>query len=714
MNNVHLRNSNNTLSSLVVNQHKVYDSLFVNNPNPLIILDANLNVHRVNDALLHLIGYKEDEFAFEKLFVKDYLDITNSYIELALKGEKQVFDTVAVTKFMEQLDMNMTVIPIEVDRNIVGLFVVAADVSELKQQQLELLVMKEILNHSQTMGNTGTWDYDVIEDEAYWSNQMYSIFGLEDTENFIPTYEIFFNFVHPEDEEDLYEVINKSIALGTSFTTEFRIIRKDGTERILSQQANAILDDSGKTVRLIGTCHDITERKNTEKQLKEREKQFKKAEEKIRNIRNQDCLTKLSNRMMFDKSLAQQLIDCKKNKEKFAILYLDMDRFKNINDTLGHFVGDELIKQISGRLKEVAINERLFRIGGDEFAIILSNIKDDHYPRKIAEKINHALKPLFFIKGYELYVTTSIGISIYPISGEDEETLLKSATTALARAKQWGNNNIQIHTTKPDNESYKRYYLETEMRKALENKQFEVYYQPRVCVKTGALLSAEALIRWKHPEWGIVSPVDFIPLAEESSFIHEIDKFVITTVCKQLKEWQHNHLTVIPISVNVSAKSFFRNDLVSNIVAIFQKANIHADLLELEITESSFLHNIDKVIEILSELKQYGIKVALDDFGTGYSSLTHLKKLNIDTIKIDRSFIQNITESNEDATITSCIIQLAHGLTIDVVAEGVETKEQLQWLREKSCQQIQGYLFCKPISTTEFTLILEKGHLEVK
>lgn len=706
----YLQNSKVPTTSL--DNIEIYKNLFTYSSNPILTLDRDLNVYGVNESLCELTGYKEDEISYKKLISVDYFNLTNSSVKYALNGQQQICDTVIVTKSMKKLDIKMTLIPIEIHKEVIGVFAVLEDLTEVKQLQCDLLRVKESLHHAQMIGNTGSWDYDVIEDEAYWSNQMYAIFGLEDINNFIPTYDRFFDFVHPDDKKDLTDVINNSIKFGTTLNTEFRIFREvDGEERFISQQANAILDESGKTVRLIGTCHDITEQKITERQLRESEKQYKKAEEKIKHIANHDYLTDLSNRMMFDKILAKKLNDCKKNKEKFAVLYLDMDRFKNINDTLGHFVGDELIKQISSRLKDVAGDDRIFRVGGDEFIILLSNMKDDHSPLKVARKITGALNPVFVIKEYELYITTSIGISIFPESGKDEETLIKSATTALARAKQLGKNNIQVHTRITNDEAYKGYYLETEMRKALEYDQFEVYYQPRVYAKTGKLLGAEALIRWNHPEWGIVSPGDFIPLAEESGFIHEIGEFVITTVCNQLKEWQRNHFAVIPISVNVSARSFYKIDFVSNIVSIIENADIDARLIELEITESSFLDNMDKVIEVLIQLKQYGIKVALDDFGTGFSSLTHLKALNIDTIKIDRSFIQNITESTQDETITLCIIQLAQGLKLDVVAEGVETKEQLELLQQKGCHQIQGFLYSKPIPTKEFNTILKKGFL---
>lgn len=706
-----MKDAINTHSEVVSNSFnldniEIYKTLFTNNSNAIFILDANLNIYKVNKAFTMLTGYKED-ITLKELMADDHIQSAQSHIERVLKGEIQIFETIATSRDSQKIHMNMTLIPIPKNMEIIGVFAVAVDVTEVKQQQRELLKMEESLHLAQTHTDkqlkenekqfrniynnleVGIWSYDPNKHKIlFCSNGMEKISGYS-AKSFEENADLWFSLIHPDD--DLRFEKYKEVLLGGKYVQgQYRIIHSSGETRWVMKQSLPVFDAHQNLIRVDGIISDITDQK--------------KAEEQINHLANHDYLTNLLNRMVFDKYLTDHLKNCKKNIKKFAILYLDIDRFKKINDTLGHNVGDELIKQISSRLKDVVTDGRLFRMGGDEFAMILPSIEEDHYPLKIAEKINNMLKPSFDIKGYELYITMSIGISIYPESGDDQEGLLKSATAALARAKQMGENNIQVCTCITCNKS--SYYLEKEMRKSLGSKQFEVYYQPRVCAQTGMLLSAEALIRWNHPEWGMVSPIEFIPLAEESELIHEIDQLVITTVCQQLKKWQQDNLTVVPISVNISAKSFYRNDLVSNLTSIFQKANVNAGLLELEITESSFLDNVDKVTEVLDELRQFGIKIALDDFGTGYSSLTHLKALNIDTIKIDRSFIQNITTSKQEETITSCIIQLAHGLNMDVVAEGVETTAQLELLQQKGCNQIQGFLYSKPIPEKEFRSIL--------
>lgn len=806
------------------NKSRMYQTFFIDNPNASFIFDKNYNLTMYNQALLDLIGIENSEISYKKLIVSDFLDLTDSGLKKALAGEKQIFNTVLVTKLKKRINVEMTLLPIK-NNNIFDVIAIIQDLTELNQLKRKSQKNEDNLYHAQILGNTGSWDYDVIEDEAFWSKQMYVIFGINDTINYVPTYDNFFKFVHPGDQNYLHGVIKESMDVGSSIDVEFRIVRRDGQERIIRQIANAIVDECGKVVRLIGTIHDITENRKMERKLEESQAQVlnvynnleagiwsfnpitkkflffskgmekisgysyemfekknnlwhsiihpedyqefqrqqksmingekthsmyriihsdgdirwvmnrsipvvdadqnpiridgvitditeqKKAEEKIKYIATHDQLTNLSNRVAFDKSLKKLLHKCKNNNEQLAILYLNIDLFKQINDTLGHAIGDELIKQISSRLLKVSIQERLFRMGGDEFSLILPGVSNDDTPIKVAKAITRALEPIFMVKGYELHITTSIGISISPISGDDEQTLLKSATTALSRAKQLGRNTIQIHNKLMNVEAYKRFELERDMRKALINNEFEVYFQPRVCSQTMQLVSAEALIRWIHPNWGLVNPGEFIPLAEETGFIHEIGDFVLYQVCRKLKEWQLQNIEVKPISVNVSAKSFLKNDLVSKIRTIISNEGINADLIELEITESSFLHNMDQVMAIISELKQLGVKVALDDFGTGFSSLTHLRNLNIDTIKIDRSFIQNITELQQDETITSCIIQLGQGLNMTVVAEGVETVEQLTLLQQKGCNQIQGFLFSKPVPANEFKFLLKKQKL---
>jgi EAL domain-containing protein (putative c-di-GMP-specific phosphodiesterase class I) len=332
-------------------------------------------------------------------------------------------------------------------------------------------------------------------------------------------------------------------------------------------------------------------------------------------------------------------------------------------------------------------------------------MKSIDHPVSIAKKIINSLEEPFFIGDFELYITASIGITSYPADGEDAETLMKKADTALFRAKDTGKNAYQIYNSAMNIEAFKLYSLERGLRKAIKNRELSFHYQPKVDTRSGRLTGAEALIRWIHPEWGMVSPGEFIPLAEETDLIFKITDYTFHTVCRQINEWEAQKLPIVPISINISPKLFLRTDWLDNILRIIEETRVNPEWLELEIVETALIHNEEAFLSAVHTLKKMGVKISLDDFGTGFSSLLYLKKFNFDTVKIDRSFIKDFL-LDSDSMITKSIIYLAHGLKLDVVAEGVETQEQLEFLRQQGCDQIQGYLFSKPLPVDDFTKVL--------
>ncbi|GGA23135.1 sensor domain-containing protein [Psychrobacillus lasiicapitis] len=432
-------------------------------------------------------------------------------------------------------------------------------------------------------------------------------------------------------------------------------------------------------------------------------------------LANYDPLTGLPNRKLFQEKLEQAIIVGNTLNQKVAVMYLDLDRFKYINDTLGHTLGDNLLIQIASRLKHcLGENAVIARLGGDEFGVLLT----DFYTQQAKERSKNIIESLdkpFLVENYNLFITTSIGISIYPHDGENSLTLMKNADSALYKAKELGKNNFQVYSSSLNAQTFKIFSLESSLRYAIERGQLELYYQPKVCPKTYEIVGAEALIRWNHPEWGLVSPDEFIPLAEETGFIVEIGDWVKRTACLQMKLWQESGLPKVPISVNLSANRFLERSLITNVKQILEETNLESKYLEIEITESSLLENEKVVFSVLEELKRLGIKVALDDFGTGYSSLSSLKRFKglIDILKIDRTFINDLTsfETDDSNFITNTIIQLAQQLKMEVVAEGVETTDQLKVLNNYNCNSIQGYLFSKPVPATEFEKLLNKGKL---
>lgn len=427
-------------------------------------------------------------------------------------------------------------------------------------------------------------------------------------------------------------------------------------------------------------------------------------------LAHHDELTKLLNRRGFERKLNQSILAAKENGQKLAVMYIDFDRFKNINDTLGHFIGDCLLEQIAQRMR-IYLDEgfSIARMGGDEFMVLCPVIKQEDDPAVYAEEILTCMKDPFFIEQYELYVTASIGISIFPANGETVVDLMKHADIALYKAKDLGRNTYQFYSTKMNQMSYHSFFMERDLRKALINNEFILYLQPRVDANTGNIISAEALIRWNHPKLGLVPPSEFIPLAEETGIIIPMGKWVKRKVCELLADWRKKGKPLIPISINISAQCFFLEDFFNSVSQILKEFSLDGDLLEFEITENSLMRNEAVVLETIHKLKEIGIKIFIDDFGTGYSSFSYLKSFKIDGIKIDRSFIHHISSESENAGITSAMIHLAHLLKTVVIAEGVETNEELMFLREHNCNQIQGYLFGEPAPIEEFESIWVSG-----
>ncbi|HEU4964921.1 MAG TPA: EAL domain-containing protein [Bacilli bacterium] len=425
-----------------------------------------------------------------------------------------------------------------------------------------------------------------------------------------------------------------------------------------------------------------------------------------------DPLTDLPNRVLFQRHLAEALEDTRQHHEQLAVLFLDLDRFKLINDSLGHTAGDTLLQRVVTRLKECLPSGQLvYRLGGDEFVCILTGLNDsEQEPIARAREITDALRQPFVIDGHELFITTSIGISRYPYDGEDWETLFKNADTAMYRAKEQGRNHWQFYDAHMHELSFERLALEKDMRKALERggEDFILHYQPQVNIHNGKIHGLEALVRWNHPERGMVSPGQFIPLAEETQLIIPLGEYVLREACRQNKAWQDMGYPPVRVSVNLSAHQFNQPNLVAIVKQILHETGLNPKYLDLEITESMTMNNVEHAIATMYELAALGIQISIDDFGTSYSSLNYLKKFPIHTLKIDQSFVRDISTDPDDAAIATAIIVLAHSLHLNVIAEGVETMEQLSFLREQDCDEMQGYLYSRPLPPQEIESFLQE------
>ena len=420
-----------------------------------------------------------------------------------------------------------------------------------------------------------------------------------------------------------------------------------------------------------------------------------------------DPLTHLPNRTLFFDRFTQALSHAKRSKSIVALLSIDLDRFKKVNDSLGHDVGDLLLKEVSVRFSSfLRSGDTVARLGGDEFAIILSDNSTTYNVSIVAQKIIDTISEPFHLKNYTCSVGTSIGIAVYPSDGDDIEHLTKNADIAMYHAKNEGRNNYQFYSEDLNVNTIERMAFENELHKAIDNNEFILYYQPVYEAHTEKIVSMEALIRWRHPSRGLLLPGDFIPLAEETGYIKKIGIWVAQQACKQIKEWQKIGYEDIRVAINISAQQFSQNDGMKSISRIIQGEEISSGCLEIELTESCILENEDNAAETMQELRKFGIDHAIDDFGTGYSSLKFIKQLPINKIKIDRSFVKDITENKDDSAIVSAIIAMAHNLQLKVVAEGVETREQLEHLNNLGCNEIQGYFFSTPLPVEELEELL--------
>jgi diguanylate cyclase (GGDEF)-like protein len=435
----------------------------------------------------------------------------------------------------------------------------------------------------------------------------------------------------------------------------------------------------------------------------------KKDVQKLSHLANYDSLTGLANRLLFRERLDRALIRADRNKVLVALLVIDLDRFKNVNDTLGHDAGDQLLIKVANRLRKCTREgDTIARLGGDEFTIIMEDIKSIDDVVKIAEKILHFTKKEFNINSREIFVTPSVGITIYPIDDTNAGHLFINADSAMYEAKESGRNCYRFYTADMNSQLIVQMNMESKLRRAIERQEFTLYYQPKFSVHSREPIGAEALIRWNEPEEGMISPGVFIPLAEETGLIGPITDWVMKEACKQNSEWQQQGYKPIRMAVNLSPKQFNQENIGKRIFNQIICSDLAPKYVELEITEGALVEDVEKSIEILNELKQWGIHISIDDFGTGYSSLSYLKKFPLDTLKIDQSFVRDLLKDPDDAAIVSAIIAMAKSLRFSVIAEGVETAEQLNYLAANGCNEVQGYFTGRPVPAEEFVQFLVK------
>lgn len=530
----------------------------------------------------------------------------------------------------------------------------------------------------------GIWDWNLENNQLNFSERLQDMLQLTKL-NSEPSLLQMMRVIHPDDRPIVKKSVLDRLIHNIPFQKEIRINTLDGQKLWIYATAEVIRDADGNPIRMIGSIQDVTERKLTEEQ--------------ITYLAYHDTITSLPNRTLFYDRLEKTIQQSRQANEKFAILLVDLDRFKNINDSYGHQLGDQLLQFIAAQLMKLAYDHiTLARLGGDEFVILIPHINDDQEAIKLGTEILELISEPFTYDNFEFIVTGSIGISMYPRDGKDQDTLMKHVDKAMYKAKALGKNTVNLYEHEHENTLKQRINVETALRKALENDEFELFYQPQMDIHTQKVYGIEALIRWNSPERGIVAAAEFINIAEDIGLIVPMGEWVLKEACRQSKHWQDQGCEPFIMSVNISPYQFNQADFVQRVKDILSETKLDPKWLCLEITESTAIQNIELSGEMLEQLKQLGVSISMDDFGMGYSSLALLKRLPIDYVKIDKSFVREMTEDEDDQAIVNAIIAMSHSLKLQVVAEGVESKEQIHLLKKLKCNFIQGYYMSKPIA----------------
>lgn len=590
--------------------------------------------------------------------------------------------------------------------------------SDTTEQLQELQKSESRLGNAQRIARLGNWEWNLKNNEIYWSEQLYQMLGVR-RGVVKPSYRNFLSKLPRAERMEFRRWIHGMLQgheekqlRGWNHCIE----QSDGGCLNVQHQAEIFYDESGVATLVSGTVLDVTE--------------LKRAQDKILQLARFDSLTGLANRSVFRERVQLAMERAQRHGHLGAVLFLDLDNFKRINDTLGHGIGDQLLQEVARRLTESlrssdsisdsqlrndTDNNLIARFGGDEFTVLLSEIGQVKDAENIARRILDAIGLSINLSGHEVVVTPSIGIAIFPHHGEDVDSLLKNVDAAMYYVKHAGKNGYELFVKSMNVVAKRRLELESCLRRAIDDNELSINYQPQVDLETGRIIGAEALLRWNSAELGMVSPVEFIPIAEETGLISPIGEWVLREACSQVKAWRDEGLPEIRVAVNLSVRQFAKQSLEKLVSEVLIDTGLPVDCLELEITENMLMDDVDGSVETLHKLKDLGVYLAIDDFGTGYSSLSYLKRFPIDKLKIDRSFITHVTTDPGDASVTQAIIAVAHNLGLSVTAEGVEEKSQLEFLRQHNCEEVQGYYFSRPLAAWDMAHLLQssKGYLSV-
>lgn len=672
-------------------------------PGAFYMFDAEGRMVRWNESFAAFTGYAPSDLqqmrALDFVHESDRPAVSNAIRRIFHDGLETSLEAHMLTRTGDSIPYSFHGRPLDIagKRFCLG---VGRDITERKKAELEINRAKQRLDLALSGSNLAIWDWDLVANQVYFSD------GWAQTLDSRPTDkpgEVFsgdevLTWNHPDDAERFRAALLAAAKGETAdFECEYRVPGPDGNWVWMQSRGKvAERNAAGRAMRMTGTTSNVTERKI--------------AEDRVEFLATRDPLTGLPNRMLLNDRLEQGVANAARKKSRLAFMFIDLDRFKTINDSLGHDVGDELLKRVAARLSAcVRATDTVARLGGDEFAVILENLptgndeEDQEGAQNVADKMIASLAAPIMINGQHLTTSCSIGIGIYPSDGHDPQTLMKHADVAMYDAKAKGRNNYQFFSHEMNSRAQERLSIENFLRTALRRNELLLYYQPRVSFLTGHVTGMEALIRWQHPRRGLIEPDKFIGVAEDSGLIVPIGEWVFENSFKQIAEWREKTGRDLQLAVNLSVGQMFDGDRLIRAIDIAAKAaNLDPTVVELELTESMLLKNITETAELLTRLGKMGVGLAIDDFGTGYSSLSYLKQLPVDTIKVDSSFVQDIGADPNDEAIIRAIIAMTHSLKLNVVAEGVETEDQYRVLRDLECDEYQGYFFSRPLPAAEF------------
>jgi diguanylate cyclase (GGDEF)-like protein/PAS domain S-box-containing protein len=688
------------VSNAEVSRHaqEQYQTLFQSNPAPTFICDTRKwRVLEANEAAAREYGYARDELLKMSLLdlglPEDAERVAETLMNLGpTSGEAGTWRH--RKKDGASMEVEMVSFRMQFARQQARV-VIARDVTRRKHTHEVMWRDLERFGLAAKATNDAMLDWDLATDRLWRSDNYERVFGHGGAmagSNMAS----WFEHIHPDDRARVQEQLLALLKSGDSlWNDEFRLVCKDQKVVHVFARGHVSRAEDGSARRMNGVLQDITERKEQE--------------ERTRFLADHDELTGLPNRSLFRQALNKALQRAERSGKMLSILFFDLDRFKNINDSLGHDAGDEVLRAVAERLTAcVRRIDMVARFGGDEFAVLTEGLTAEDQASTVARKILETLSKPMILAGRQYRPAASIGISTYPTDGRDVQALLKNADIAMYRAKEEGRGTFQFYSEMLNTHSVQRLEFESNLSNAVNNREFVLYYQPKVDLATGRVTGLEALIRWISPQLGFVPPGDFISIAEETGLILPIGRWVAQTACVQNRAWQKGGLPQLRIAINISARQMSDKGLVEFIADTVKKTGLTAESLELEITESAVMSNQEHAEKVLNELKGLGFHLTMDDFGTGYSSLAYLKRFPFDSVKIDQSFVRGIPESKDDEAIVEAIIAMAHSLQLKVVAEGVETKAQFDFLRSLGCDQIQGYYFSKPIPASEVVMMLYK------